>query len=494
MGKKFIISIDLGTTGNRVICFDEGGKLVSSAYKEHTQYFPKPGWVEHDPIEIWQAIQKLIPEALKNGSLNSSDAICIGITNQRETTVVWDKETGKPVYNAIVWQCRRTSDYCTKLKEDGHEKLFRETTGLVVDAYFSGTKIKWILENVPGAMERAGSGKILFGTIDTWILWNLTSGAFHLTDFTNASRTLLFDIRKKKWSDEILSILNIPRSLLPEVQSSASDFGSTNNVPGLPDGILIGGIAGDQQSALAGQACVTDGSLKNTYGTGCFMLINNGDHYTLSKNGLLTTLACGNKGEPVYALEGSVFIGGAVIQWLRDYMKFFSNSEESEKAAISANKDSEIVFIPAFTGLGAPYWKTDARGAIFGLTRGTTQEDIIRAALKSIALQSMDVIEAMQLDTGKKIKELRVDGGAVKNGFLMQFQSDILGIPVLVPENNESTALGAAYLAGISFGIYKTIDEIAAGNKISSIYKPLMNEQDRNNQIEIWREAVKRLL
>ncbi len=318
MGKKFIISIDLGTTGNRVICFDEQGKLVSSAYREHTQYFPKPGWVEHDPIEIWQAIQKLIPESLKNGSLNSSDAICIGITNQRETTVVWDKTTGKPVYNAIVWQCRRTSDYCVELKEDGHQTLFRETTGLVVDAYFSGTKIKWILENVPGVREKAVSGKLLFGTIDTWILWNLTSGASHKTDYTNASRTLLYDIRRKKWSEEILTILNIPASLLPEVQPSASDFGSTKNVPGLPDGILIGGIAGDQQSALAGQACVTDGSLKNTYGTGCFMLINNGDHFTLSKNGLLTTLACGNKGEPVYALEGSVFIGGAVIQWLRD--------------------------------------------------------------------------------------------------------------------------------------------------------------------------------
>ncbi len=494
MGKKFIISIDLGTTGNRVICFDERGKLISSAYREHTQYFPKPGWVEHDPAEIWQAIQKLIPESLKKGSLASSDAVSIGITNQRETTVVWEKETGKPVYNAIVWQCRRTSDYCTKLKEEGHITLFRETTGLVLDAYFSGTKIKWILENVPGAMEKARAGKLLFGTIDTWILWNLTSGASHITDYTNASRTLLYDIRRKKWSDEILAILNIPVSLLPEVQPSASDFGSTKNVPGLPDGILIGGIAGDQQSALAGQACVSDGSLKNTYGTGCFMLINNGDHFTLSKNGLLTTLACGNKGEPVYALEGSVFIGGAVIQWLRDYMKFFSNCTESEKAALSVNKDSDVVFIPAFTGLGAPYWKTDARGAIFGLTRGTTQEEITRAALKSIALQSMDVIDAMQLDTGKKIRELRVDGGAVKNGFLMQFQSDILGIPVLVPENNESTALGAAYLAGISAGIYKTIDEIAAENKISSIYKPLMNESDRNYQIEIWREAVKRLL
>jgi glycerol kinase len=494
MGKKFIIAIDLGTTGNRVICFDEQGKMVSSAYREHKQYFPKPGWVEHDPLEIWQAIQKLIPESLQKGSLNSADAVSIGITNQRETTVVWDKQTGKPVYNAIVWQCRRTSDYCTKLKEDGHQTLFREKTGLVVDAYFSGTKIKWILENVPGVREAAESGKLLFGTIDTWILWNLTAGASHITDYTNASRTLLYDIRKKKWSSSILSILNIPESLLPAVQPSASNFGTTKNVPGLPDGILIGGIAGDQQAALAGQACVTEGSLKNTYGTGCFMLINNGEHYTLSKNGLLTTLACGNIGEPVYALEGSVFIGGAVIQWLRDYMKFFENSADSEKAALSSGKDNEVVFIPAFTGLGAPYWKMDARGAIFGLTRGTTQEDITRAALKSIALQSMDLIDAMQLDTGKKIKELRVDGGAVKNGFLMQFQSDILGIPVGVPENNESTALGAAYLAGISFGLYKTIDEIAAGNKISSIYKPSMSEEDRKKQIDIWREAVKRLL
>ncbi|PKL37802.1 MAG: glycerol kinase [Spirochaetae bacterium HGW-Spirochaetae-1] len=495
MDKKFIISIDLGTTGNRVFCFDETGHPISSEYKEFTQHFPKPGWVEHDAEEIWKSVLELIPTAIEKGGLDSRNALAIGITNQRETVVLWDKTTGKPIYNAIVWQCRRTADICNQLKNSGYEKNFREKTGLVIDAYFSGTKIKWMLDNVMGARDLAKKGKLLFGTIDTWILWNLTAGKSHKTDYTNASRTLIFDIKKKKWSKELTEILNIPVNILPEVNDSASHFGETKDVKGLPDGVVIGGIAGDQQSAMVGQNCVFEGTMKNTYGTGCFVLINNGNNFTISQNGLLTTLACDNKGKPVYALEGSIFIGGAVIQWLRDYMKFFHSSTESEGMATSLfNKEDEVVLIPAFVGLGAPYWKMDARGAIFGLTRDTTREQIVKAALKSIAFQSMDVITAMQNDTGKKIRELRVDGGATQNNFLMQFQADILGIPVLLPEIIESTALGAAYLAGITAGVFGNVDEVAHKNKISSKFEPVMNEAAINREVMLWREAIKRLL
>ncbi len=495
MDKKFLISIDLGTTGNRVYCFSEAGQPISNAYSEFTQHFPKAGWVEHDADEIWDSVAKLIPEAIEKGGLDSKNALGIGITNQRETTVLWDKTTGKPVYNAIVWQCRRTTDICNDLKERGLEKNFREKTGLVIDAYFSGTKIKWIFDNVPKARSLAREGRLLFGTIDTWILWKLTGGKSHKTDYTNASRTLIFDIKKKKWSKELTKILDIPESILPEVTNSASNFGKTLGVNGLPDGIVIGGIAGDQQAALVGQNCVCPGTLKNTYGTGCFLLMNVGEEFLISQNGLLTTLACDTKGRPVYALEGSVFIGGAVIQWLRDYMKFFQRSSESEGMATSLfTKEDEVVLVPAFVGLGAPYWKMDARGAIFGLTRDTTREQIIRAALKSIALQSMDVIEAMQSDTGKTINELRVDGGATQNNFLMQFQADILGIPVLLPAITESTALGAAYLAGITAGLYKNIEEIAETNKIATHFDPVMNDSVRSGQIKIWKEAIKRLL
>lgn len=495
MDKKFLISIDLGTTGNRVYCFSEAGQPISNAYSEFTQHFPKAGWVEHDADEIWDSVAKLIPEAIEKGGLDSKNALGIGITNQRETTVLWDKTTGKPVYNAIVWQCRRTTDICNDLKGRGLEKNFREKTGLVIDAYFSGTKIKWIFDNVPKARSLAREGRLLFGTIDTWILWKLTGGKSHKTDYTNASRTLIFDIKKKKWSKELTKILDIPESILPEVTNSASNFGKTLGVNGLPDGIVIGGIAGDQQAALVGQNCVCPGTLKNTYGTGCFLLMNVGEEFLISQNGLLTTLACDTKGRPVYALEGSVFIGGAVIQWLRDYMKFFQRSSESEGMATSLfTKEDEVVLVPAFVGLGAPYWKMDARGAIFGLTRDTTREQIIRAALKSIALQSMDVIEAMQSDTGKTINELRVDGGATQNNFLMQFQADILGIPVLLPAITESTALGAAYLAGITAGLYKNIEEIAETNKIATHFDPVMNDSVRSGQINIWKEAIKRLL
>jgi len=494
VGKKFILSIDLGTTGNRVFCFDEKGKPISSAYREFTQHFPRPGWVEHDAMEIWHSVCGLMPEAIEKGGLSPRDVISIGITNQRETSLLWDRETGKPIHNAIVWQCRRTVDICNRLKQSGHEEIFRNTTGLVIDAYFSGTKVKWLLDNVAGARESAEAGKLLFGTIDTWMLWKLTGGGSHMTDYSNASRTLMYDIKKKEWSRTLLDILGVPASVLPGVGPSASDFGKTRNAPYIPDGITVGGIAGDQQAALVGQGCVAPGTSKNTYGTGCFLLTNNGGNFAISKNGLLTTLACDNTGGPAYALEGSVFIGGAVIQWLRDYMKFFEKSSQSEAMAAGLDKSDEVVFIPAFVGLGAPHWNMEARGAIFGITRDTGREQIVRAALKSIALQTMDLIEAMKQDTGKNIRELRVDGGATGNRYLMQFQADMLGIPVLLPENTESTALGAAYLAGITGGLYSKLDEIAVNNAIASRYEPRMDENTREREKTLWREAIRRLV
>ena len=494
MGNKFIVALDLGTTGNRVFCFDESGLPISSAYREFTQHFPRPGWVEHDPEEIWSSLAGLIPEAITKGDLNPSDAITIGITNQRETAVLWNRDTGKPVYNAIVWQCRRTADICNDIKNRGHEETFKRKTGLVVDAYFSGTKIKWILDNVAGARELAKSGKLLFGTVDTWILWKLSGGKSHATDYTNASRTLVFNIVEKCWDRELLEILDIPAGILPEVRDSSSFFGKTLAAPGLPDGVPIGGIAGDQQAAMGGQNRVFEGTIKNTYGTGCFMLLNTGRSFVLSDKGLLTTIACDAHGKPCYAFEGSVFVAGAVVQWLRDYMKFFEESSDSDRLALSFEKDDEVVMIPAFVGLGAPYWKMDARGAIFGLTRDTTREQIVRAALRSIAFQSMDVIEVMQQDSGKTINELRADGGATRGPYLMQFQADILGIPVLLPEVIESTALGAAYLAGLSSGLYGAIDEVAKRNRIVKRYTPNFSEQERSSQRKLWKDAVKRLL
>ena len=494
MNKKFILAIDLGTTGNRVFCFDEAGYPLSSAYSEFTQFFPKPGWVEHDPEEIWHSVVSLAIEAVKNGALEAKNAIAIGITNQRETTVIWNTETGKPVHNAIVWQCRRTADICNSLKAKGYETKVREKTGLVIDAYFSGTKIQWILDNVDGTRALAKQGKLHFGTIDTWILWKLTGGASHKTDYTNASRTMIFNIVDKRWDMELLDMLNLPRNILPEVRDSASYFGETKNVPGFPDGILIGGMAGDQQSAMVGQNCVFEGTSKNTYGTGCFVLQNVGQHFLLSRHGLITTLSCGNTGKPEYALEGSVFIGGAVIQWLRDFMKFFSESSDSGRIAGAVDKEDELVMIPAFVGLGAPYWNMETRGAMFGITRDTTREQIVRAAEKSIALQSMDIIEAMQNDSGKIIHELRVDGGATKDGYLMQFQADILNIPVLLPDVTESTALGAAYLAGITAKVYNTVSEVAKLNNIRSRFDPDMTDGERRRQITLWKNAVSRLL
>jgi glycerol kinase len=494
LGKKFLMALDLGTTGNRVFCFDETGYPLSSAYREFTQHFPKPGWVEHDAVEIWNSVRELMPLAVKNGNLDPSDAICIGITNQRETTVIWNRDTGKPVYNAIVWQCRRTTDICNDLKKRGLEKTVREKTGLVVDAYFSGTKIKWILDSVPEARQLAKSGKLLFGTIDTWVLWNLTAGKSHKTDYTNASRTMVYNIVEKRWDRDLLEVLDIPMNILPEVWDSSSYFGETSGIPGIPDGIPIGGIAGDQQAAMVGQNCLQEGTIKNTYGTGCFMLLNTGSTHILSGNGLLTTLACDSHGKPCYALEGSVFVGGAVIQWLRDYLKFFNESSESNMLAMSTDKIDEVVVVPAFVGLGAPYWKMDARGAIFGITRDTTREQIVRAALKSIAFQSMDIIEVMQQDSGKVIHELRVDGGATKGEYLMQFQADILGIPVLLPDITESTALGAAYLAGLSMQLYNSIEEVAKHNHIVKKYVPHLSTEERMREKNIWKQAVYRPL
>ncbi|MBN1500147.1 MAG: glycerol kinase GlpK [Spirochaetes bacterium] len=491
MGQKFIISIDLGTTGNRVFCFNEAGFPISSSYAEFTQIFPRAGWVEHDPEEIWNSVVKLLNDAVSGGNLNPADAVSIGITSQRETTVIWNKDTGKPVYNAIVWQCRRTTDICDSLKEKGHEKLFREKTGLVIDAYFSGTKIKWLLDNVQNVRENAKSGKLLFGTVDCWILWKLTNGKSHKTDYTNACRTLIYNIVEKRWDLELLNILDIPKNILPEVRDSASYFGETHNVPGMPDGIIIGGLAGDQQAAMVGQNCVFEGTSKNTYGTGCFLLQNIGKDIIYSKNGLLTTLICDNFGKPVYGFEGSIFIGGAVVQWLRDYMKFFKESSDSENLIKKIEgKDDDLVMIPAFAGLGAPYWRSDVRGALFGITRDTGQEQIIRAALKSIAFQSMDVIEAMQNDSGKIIHELRVDGGATANKFLMQFQADLLNKPVLIPDVTESTALGAAYLAGITARIYNNIDEVAKLNSIRHTYYPSMTKAVRESELKKWKNAV----
>lgn len=489
---QFIISIDQGTTGSRVFCFDPKGKVVSSAYKEFTQYFPKPGWVEHDAQEIWNGVQSLLGKAIKAGGLNEKNAIGIGITNQRETTVVWEKKTGKPIHRAIVWQCRRTSKICDRLKSEGHENIIREKTGLVLDAYFSGTKIAWILDNVDGARERAGNSELMAGTIDSWLLFKLTGE--HATDFTNASRTLLFNIKTRKWDPELLEILNVPEILLPKVHPSRFEYGTTKGLKKFPDGIRVLSMIGDQQSALFGQLRVHPGEAKNTYGTGCFLLFNTGQEFISSNAGLLTTLACDADGQVCYALEGSVFIGGAVVQWLRDYMKFFKQSPKSEKLAIKVDDEpDEVVFVPAFAGLGAPYWDMNARGAVFGLTRDTTPARITRAALKSIALQSYDLVKAMEQDTGKRLDELRVDGGATSNNYLMQYQADILDIPVIKPSNSDTTALGAAYLAGMQANIWPQIQNLQELQADSTRLEPVMKPDLRSHELHYWKKAVKRV-
>ena len=487
---KYIMSFDQGTTSSRCILFDKGGNIVSMAQKEFKQYYPKNGWVEHDAEEIWKTQLEVSVEAMKKADVKSSDISAIGITNQRETTVVWDKYTGKPVYNAIVWQCRRTSDYADELKKNGFTDMIAEKTGLVIDAYFSATKLKWILDNVEGAKEKAKKGDLLFGTIDTWLIWNLTGGKIHVTDYTNASRTMLFNIKTLKWDKDILSLLDIPENMLPEVKESSHIYGYTEK--SLFGGeIPIGAAAGDQQAALFGQACFSQGEAKNTYGTGCFMLMNTGNKPVYSKNGLLTTIAWGINNEITYALEGSVFVAGALIQWLRDELKIIDSSAQSEQLAQSVEDTNGVYIVPAFTGLGAPYWDQYARGTIVGITRATTRSHIVRAALESIAYEVNDILKAMENDAGIDLKVLKVDGGASANNFLMQFQSDILGVNVDRPACIETTALGAAYLAGLAVGYYKSVDDINKNRRIDRIFTPEMDRISAQNKVKYFKKAVK---
>lgn len=489
MDKKYVLALDQGTTSSRAILFDRNGAIVSLAQHEFKQIYPHPGWVEHDPMEIWETQLNSAREAIKN--INPNEIACIGITNQRETTVLWDKKTGKPVYNAIVWQSRQTSEICDKLKKEGLETYINENTGLVIDAYFSGTKIKWILDNVPGVREKAQKGDILFGTIDTWLVWNLTGGKTHITDYSNASRTMIYNIRELKWDEKLLKTLNIPASILPEVRQSSEIYDITvENVFGIE--IPISGMAGDQQSALFGQLCFQEGMVKNTYGTGCFMLMNTGEKLVKSHNGLVTTIAWGLGGKVEYALEGSIFVAGAAIQWLRDELKIIHDAADSEYFAKKVKDSNGVYVVPAFTGLGAPYWDMYARGTIVGLTRGVNRNHIIRATLESIAYQTKDVIEAMIDDSGINLTALKVDGGATANNFLMQFQSDILNVNIERPEVTETTALGAAYLAGLAVGFWKSKGEITQNWSISKKFRPEMIEEKRNELYRGWQKAVGR--
>ena len=457
--EDFILALDQGTTSSRAIVFDHAGKIRSVAQKEFTQIFPQSGWVEHDPNEIWSTQAGVAAEATVKLGINGTNIKAIGITNQRETTIVWDRHTGEPVYNAIVWQDRRTADYCDQLKKDGKADMIRSKTGLVIDSYFSGTKIKWILDNVEGARDRANAGDLAFGTVDSWLVWKLTRGHVHVTDISNASRTMLFNIRTQQWDDELLALLDIPKSMLPEVKQSSEVYGETATTI-FASKIPIAGIAGDQHAALFGQMCLEKGMVKNTYGTGCFMLMNIGEEFIESKNNLLTTVAWKIDGKVQYAFEGSIFIGGAVVQWLRDGLGIIKSSADIEKLALSVEDTQGVYFVPAFAGLGAPYWEPDVRGTIIGISRGTNQAHIARAALEAIAYQTMDVLKAMQADAGVEIKELRVDGGAAANDLLMQFQSDLLSCKVIRPTIIETTALGAAYLAGLAVGFWDSVEEI----------------------------------
>ncbi len=486
---RFILSFDQGTTSSRAIIFDHTGLPVSTAQKEFTQIFPQPGWVEHDPAEIWSTQAGVAMEALTKAGLTSSDISAIGITNQRETTVVWDRITGKPVYNAIVWQDRRTAGFCDTLKNDGLQEKIREKTGLIIDAYFSATKVRWILDNVPGARELAAGGKLAFGTIDSWLVWNLTQGKIHITDVSNASRTMLFNIHTLSWDPELLEIFGIPSSMMPEVRSSSEYYGETSGM--FETCVPIAGIAGDQQAALFGQMCIEPGMVKNTYGTGCFMMMNIGAKPLESKNRLLTTVGWRIGNETTYALEGSIFIAGAVVQWLRDGIGIISSSGESENLAAKVEDSGGVYFVPAFAGLGAPYWNQHARGTIVGITRGTGQAHLTRAALDSIAYQTLDVLIAMQQDSGIEIKELRVDGGATVNNNLMQFQSDLLHAKVIRPKITETTALGASYLAGLAVGYWDSLDVIRTQWQIDKTFIPGKPKEETEILVNGWRRAVK---
>lgn len=492
MEKKYILSLDQGTTSSRAIIFNKDGDIIKTAQKEFTQIYPKPGWVEHDPMEIWGTQSGVAREVLESAGINPHEIAAIGITNQRETTVVWDKTTGKPIHNAIVWQCRRTASICDDIKKSELSDYIRENTGLVIDAYFSGTKIKWILDNVEGAREKAENGDLLFGNIDSWIIWNLTRGKIHVTDYSNASRTMLFNIKELKWDDKILELLDIPKSMLPEVKESSEIYGVTDKQTFGGATIPISGIAGDQQAALFGQACFKEGMAKNTYGTGCFMLMNTGEKMVTSKNGLLTTIAWSINGKVEYALEGSIFMAGASVQWLRDEMGLINDASDTEYFASKVEDNGGVYVVPAFAGLGAPYWDMYARGAILGLTRGSNKNHIIRATLESIAYQTRDILEAMQEDSSIELKTLKVDGGATANNFLMQFQSDILGVKVDIPKVTETTALGAAYLAGLAVGFWKSTDEIAKNWSSGSEFEANLDNDKKEKLYSGWKKAVKR--
>ncbi|MDT9024215.1 glycerol kinase GlpK [Rossellomorea yichunensis] len=489
--EKYILSLDQGTTSSRAILFNKKGEVAHIAQKEFTQHFPNPGWVEHSANEIWGSILAVIASALSESSIKPDQIEGIGITNQRETTVVWDKETGDPVYNAIVWQSRQTAGICEELKSQGHNDTFRDKTGLLIDAYFSGTKVKWILDNVEGAREKAENGKLLFGTIDTWLIWKMSGGKAHVTDYSNASRTLMYNIYDLKWDQELLDILGIPESMLPEVRPSSEIYAKTVPYHFFGKEIPIAGAAGDQQAALFGQACYEEGMAKNTYGTGCFMLMNTGEKAVKSNNGLLTTLAWGIDGKVEYALEGSIFVAGSAIQWLRDGLRMLKDAKDSQGYAEKVDSTDGVYVVPAFVGLGTPYWDSDVRGAVFGLTRGTSKEHFVRATLESLAYQTKDVLTAMEADSGISLKKLRVDGGAVKNDFLMQFQSDILSVPVERPVVNETTALGAAYLAGLATGFWDNRDEISKQWNKDKQFEPQMPVETQGELYNGWKKAVK---
>ncbi|WP_413301631.1 glycerol kinase GlpK [Bacillus sp. 1P10SD] len=488
--EQFILSLDQGTTSSRAILFNKKGEIIHTAQKEFTQYFPQPGWVEHSPNEIWGSILSVIAGVLSESGIKANQIAGIGITNQRETTVVWDKETGEPIYNAIVWQSRQTSGICDELREKGYNQLFREKTGLLIDAYFSGTKVKWILDNVKDAREKANDGKLLFGTIDTWLIWKLSGGLAHVTDYSNASRTLMFNIFELKWDEELLDILGVPKTMLPEVRPSSEIYANTVDYHFFGKEVPIAGVAGDQQAALFGQACFEKGMAKNTYGTGCFMLMNTGEKAVQSEHGLLTTIAWGLNGKVDYALEGSIFVAGSAIQWLRDGLRILKDAKDSEDYAEKVDSTAGVYVVPAFVGLGTPYWDSDVRGAVFGLTRGTSKEHFVRATLESLAYQTKDVLSAMEADSRIELKTLRVDGGAVKNNFLMSFQSDILNVPVERPIINETTALGAAYLAGLAVGYWDNQEEISKQWAIEHQFNPKMTDENRKTLYEGWKRAV----
>ena len=489
--ETYILSLDQGTTSSRAILFNQKGQIVHVAQREFSQYFPNPGWVEHDANEIWGSILAVIATVLSESGVKAEQIAGIGITNQRETTVLWDKESGQPIYHAIVWQSRQTMDICNDLEMNGYQDVFKQKTGLLIDAYFSGTKVKWILDHVEGAREKAERGELLFGTIDTWLIWKLSGGKAHVTDYSNASRTLMFNIYDLKWDEELLKILSIPQSMLPEVKSSSEIYTNTAGDHFFGKEVPIAGVAGDQQAALFGQGCYEKGMAKNTYGTGCFMLMNTGEKPVRSQHGLLTTIAWGINGKVEYALEGSIFVAGAAIQWLRDGLRMLKNSADSEAYALKVDSAEGVYVVPAFVGLGTPYWDSDVRGAVFGLTRGTSKEHFIRATLESLAYQTKDVLAAMEEDSGIKLKTLRVDGGVVNNNFLMEFQSNLLNVSVERSQINETTALGAAYLAGLAVGYWSSQDEITQNWTIERTFLPNMEDNDRQHLYNGWKKAVK---